>query len=114
MSFNSQPYQPILSGEKEQQPPPHYYPQQQQSFPPQQPNPPFNPSFLSDDPSTVTCPHCNNVQTTLTQKKSGLFTWIAAFACCFVGCCCIPFLIEPGKDTEHVCSQCHRNIGTKK
>eukprot|EP00122_Pirum_gemmata_P004452 Pgem_evm1s4044 len=69
-----------------------------------QKQPAFDPSLLTENPSTVTCPHCNNVQTTITEKKAGIATWIACFACCFVGCCCIPFLVEPGKDTEHVCS----------
>ncbi|KAI8900576.1 LITAF-like zinc ribbon domain-containing protein [Globomyces pollinis-pini] len=68
------------------------------------------------DPQAITCPYCNQHVMTVTEKESGLTTWIATGVTCLVFCPCffVPLLIEDLKDTVHKCSNCHAVVGEKK
>ncbi|XP_057717475.1 LITAF domain-containing protein-like [Corythoichthys intestinalis] len=68
---------------------------------------------LQDSPAQAVCPHCQSTVITQVERTAGLMTWavcgcLALFGC-FI-CCCIPFCVDPCKDVEHHCPNCHRVI----
>eukprot|EP00178_Gracilaria_changii_P010259 TRINITY_DN29892_c0_g1_i1.p1 TRINITY_DN29892_c0_g1~~TRINITY_DN29892_c0_g1_i1.p1 ORF type:complete len:144 (-),score=6.57 TRINITY_DN29892_c0_g1_i1:103-471(-) len=66
-------------------------------------------------PARVQCQICGTEQVTIVEKRNGLLTWGSAAALCLfglsLGCCLIPFCLDECKDTVHICSNCHREIG---
>ena len=70
-------------------------------------------------PQDMTCPYCSARITTTTKAVPGVLTYVACFACFFVGvcalgCCLIPFCVDGLQDIEHHCPNCSRHLGTCK
>lgn len=65
---------------------------------------------VSDCPMSTRCQYCKQQIITVTHHKIGAFTWLSGFVCCFISCCCIPFLFDSFKDTVHYCPSCGRKV----
>ena len=72
------------------------------------------PAILSTAPRTepvlVNCPSCFKLVTTKPEPVTGLITWLACIAFCFISCCCIPFFTKSMKDVRHRCPACNHII----
>jgi len=74
-------------------------------------------SLVPHYPFRTTCPYCNADVVTAVRKETGVLTWIACVGCvlfgCWLGCCLIPFCVDPLKDSEHICPNCSRMIAKR-
>ncbi|TNV75218.1 hypothetical protein FGO68_gene12099 [Halteria grandinella] len=62
-------------------------------------------------PTMVVCPHCNQREPTKTEKMR---TDKQCCLCClmsFIGCCCIPYMIEDMYKVQHSCANCNEPLG---
>ncbi|KAI6651497.1 Lipopolysaccharide-induced tumor necrosis factor-alpha factor-like [Oopsacas minuta] len=101
-------------------PPEQSAPVQQQ---PTQQSPPSN-AVWGDAPTPMMCTNCNTQQTSVPTKNIGATSWIVAvvvaailfFVVCWpcVPCAFLVLLIDPLKDTKHVCPNCNHVNGVKK
>ncbi|KNC70924.1 hypothetical protein SARC_16545 [Sphaeroforma arctica JP610] len=60
------------------------------------------------------CPNCQKNCITRTEFENGAFSWGSAFFCCilgcWLGCCCVPLVMDSCKDVTHYCSECRAPI----
>lgn len=66
-------------------------------------------------PVIATCSSCGQTALTTTQFVPGLGTYLSCTGICLVGgwmgCCFIPFCVDPLKDVKHSCSNCGVALG---
>ncbi|EAR82714.1 LITAF-like zinc ribbon domain protein (macronuclear) [Tetrahymena thermophila SB210] len=66
----------------------------------------------SVSPTSIQCPHCNQVGVTQVKSKVGSGTLCCAFILLMTTfCCCIPFLNENCQDKLHTCTYCQAQVG---
>nr|AIO04213.1 tumor necrosis factor-alpha [Andrias davidianus] len=69
---------------------------------------------LTTAPGTVVCPSCQQLVVTRTDTVIGLLPWLLCGGLVvlglWIGCCLIPFCIEPLKDVNHFCPNCNHLI----
>lgn len=66
-------------------------------------------------PVAMTCPNCRANIVTATTFVTGTLTWLACLGLCVIGCdlgcCLIPFCVDPLKDIVHTCPSCLTQVG---
>ena len=79
--------------------------------------PTLQPYMLTSGPTAGVCATCNQMQTTRVSYEAGLCTWLScaglALIGCWLGCCLIPFCVDPCKDSIHNCGKCGSMVGKK-
>ncbi|KNC75334.1 hypothetical protein SARC_12136 [Sphaeroforma arctica JP610] len=123
MSQSSNP-SPCFSNEKK----PQYNYQNAATTPP--PGYPQGPQYISQQPNSVVlstkpgfksqllfCPSCQTNVTSDTEFENGAFAWGSAFCCCilgcWLGCCCIPLVVDNCKDVTHSCPNCRAQLAQR-
>ncbi|XP_052819181.1 LITAF domain-containing protein-like [Mya arenaria] len=65
-------------------------------------------------PLRMRCMFCQADVVTSTYFENGTLTWLACFLIFLffpLGCCLIPFCMEPMKDVVHRCPNCNQQVG---
>ena len=100
------------------------YPGPQGAYPgpqlvyPGQPGYPATPVVMWTNTSQVTtCRFCNTTGPTQVRYEAGAVTWLSCLGICLLGgglgCCLIPFCVEPLQDCIHSCPRCGQMLGRK-
>lgn len=65
----------------------------------------------------TTCRFCNTTGPTQVRYEPGAVTWLSCLGICLLGgglgCCLIPFCVEPLQDCIHTCPRCGQMLGRK-
>ena len=73
--------------------------------------------YWTAHPQPVICPYCHSTTTSTVKYVSGAATWLSCIGICLlgggIGCCLIPFCVNPLKDCDHFCSNCDALIHRK-
>lgn len=69
---------------------------------------------LGEDPVHATCPYCRIAMTTQLKERVGPFTLLTAVYLAHCLLCCLPFILGPFRDVDHICSNCNSTIGRYK
>ncbi len=83
-----------------------------------QPGYPVAPVAVWTSTSQVTtCRFCNTTGPTQVRYEPGAMTWLSCLGICLLGgglgCCLIPFCVEPLQDCIHSCPRCGQLLGRK-
>nr|XP_020664105.1 lipopolysaccharide-induced tumor necrosis factor-alpha factor isoform X1 [Pogona vitticeps] len=77
-----------------------------------------NPVLFHDRPVQMTCPSCSKLIVTRISHNAGALAWLSCGGLCllgcWLGCCLIPFCVDPLLDVDHSCPNCNALLGSYK